>query len=61
MIVTYVIVMNIAAYVLQVISYIRDCKKYGKERLVMKLPERFKVVFFVVTLPTVICVLAMRK
>jgi hypothetical protein len=54
------LLINIVVYTCQIISWVKDCKEIGKERLAVPLPDRLKATFLCITLPCIIG-LVLRK
>jgi hypothetical protein len=54
------LLINIVVYTCQIISWVKDCKEIGKERLAVPLPDRLTATFLCITLPCIIG-LVLRK
>jgi hypothetical protein len=48
------LLINIVVYTCQIISWVKDCKEIGKERLAVPLPDRLRATFLCITLPCII-------
>ena len=49
-----VVAFNLFIYLLQIISWRKDCKEIGKEYLAVSLPERLRATFLCITLPCIL-------